>query len=45
MRKVDLSVLKRLERALTPSSVKIPLVPNRPARGRLMKRWGVVING
>jgi predicted transcriptional regulator of viral defense system len=37
-------VLKRLQRALTPSSAKIPFLPDRPARGRLMKRWGVVIN-
>jgi predicted transcriptional regulator of viral defense system len=37
-------VLKRLKRALTPSSAKIPFLPDRPVRGRLMKRWGVVIN-
>jgi predicted transcriptional regulator of viral defense system len=43
--KVDAPVLKRLARALTPSSAKIPLVPNRPLLGRLTKRWGVVING
>jgi len=37
-------VLKRLERALPPSGAKIPLVPGRPTRGMLMKRWGVVNN-
>ena len=37
-------VLKRLERALTSSGAKIPLVPVRPTRGPLMKRWGVVSN-
>ncbi len=36
--------LKRLERALTPSGAKIPLVPGRPTRGALMKRWGTVDN-
>lgn len=35
----------RLERALTKTSAKIPLVPTRPARGPVSKRWGVVING
>ncbi len=37
-------ILKRLNRALTASSAKIPLVPQRPSRGTLMKRWGVVDN-
>jgi predicted transcriptional regulator of viral defense system len=39
------SVLTRLQEALPRTSAKIPFVPNRPTRGRLMKRWGVVING
>ncbi len=38
------SVLKRLQRKLTPSTAKIPLVPGRPLRGTLLKRWGVVLN-
>ncbi len=37
-------VLKRLERALPRSEAKIPLVPGRPTRGVLMKRWRVVSN-
>jgi predicted transcriptional regulator of viral defense system len=37
-------ILKRLERALTTSSAKIALVPERPTRGTFMKRWGVVDN-
>ena len=37
-------ILKRLERALPSSGAKIPLVPVRPTRGALMKRWGVVSN-
>ena len=41
---VDERVLRKLQRALRPSSAKIPFVPNRPARGPLSKRWGVVIN-
>lgn len=39
------SVLKRLQRKLTPSTAKIPLVPGRPVRGTLLKRWAVVLNG
>jgi predicted transcriptional regulator of viral defense system len=39
------SVLKRLQRNLTPSTAKIPLVPGRPPRGTLLKRWGVIFNG
>ena len=42
--RVDETVLKRLQRALTPSTAKIPFVPNRPTRGAFMKRWGVVGN-
>jgi len=38
-------VLRRLQRTLTPSTAKIPLVPGRPPRGVLLKRWGVVLNG
>lgn len=37
--------LTRLERAVKPTTAKIPLVPTRPARGLVAKRWGVVING
>jgi len=37
-------VLRQMQDALTPTTAKIPLIPDRPVRGRLMKRWGVVIN-
>lgn len=37
--------LSRLERALTATTAKIPLVPTAPACGPLAKKWGVVING
>jgi len=39
------SVLKRLQQELTPSTAKIPLLPGRPPRGTLLKRWGVILNG
>jgi len=35
----------RLERAVTATTAKIPLVPTRPARGPVSKAWGVVLNG
>lgn len=37
-------ILKRLQRALTPSSAKIPFVPAQATRGTLLKQWGVVLN-
>lgn len=37
-------VLGCLSRALTPSSAKIPFVPERPTRGPHLRRWGVVVN-
>ncbi len=41
---VEDRILNRLRRRLTPSTVKIPFVPERPVRGVLLKRWGVVVN-
>jgi predicted transcriptional regulator of viral defense system len=37
--------LSRLERVLTATTAKIPLVPTRPARGPLARSWAVVMNG
>lgn len=37
-------LLRRLQRKLTPSTSLIPWVPGRPKRGRVNRRWGVVIN-
>jgi len=37
--------LSRLNRVLTTTTAKIPLVPTRPARGPITKTWGVVIDG
>jgi predicted transcriptional regulator of viral defense system len=37
-------LLKKLERALPPSSSLIPWIPTYPKRGKVNRRWGVVIN-
>lgn len=37
-------LLKKLERALPPSSGLIPWIPSYPKRGTVNRRWGVVIN-
>lgn len=38
------SLLKKLERALKPSTSFIPWIPTKPKRGTVNCRWGVVIN-
>lgn len=38
-------ILDRLKRALPKSKSKIPWVPGRRASGRLLKNWGVIVNG
>jgi predicted transcriptional regulator of viral defense system len=38
------SLLRRLEKEIHPSSSYIPWIPNRIKRGKMSKRWGVVIN-
>jgi predicted transcriptional regulator of viral defense system len=40
----DPGLLRRLERALSPSSSLIPWIPTRPKRGRADRRWGIVWN-
>jgi predicted transcriptional regulator of viral defense system len=37
--------LRRLERALTPTSSPIPWIPGRAKRGAVSRRWGIVWNG
>jgi predicted transcriptional regulator of viral defense system len=37
-------LLRRLEKAIHPSSSYRPWIPNRSKKGRISKRWGVVIN-
>ena len=38
-------LLQELESALKPTSSLIPWNPNRPKRGTVNRRWGVVVNG
>lgn len=37
-------LLRKLERALKPTTGLIPWIPNKPKRGKLDRRWGVVLN-
>jgi predicted transcriptional regulator of viral defense system len=41
---VQESLLRKLEKALRPSSSLIPWIPTFPKRGKTDQRWGVVIN-
>ena len=38
-------LLRRLEKAVPPSSGLIPWIPTKPKRGTIDRRWGVVVNG
>ncbi len=38
------SQLRKLEKALRPSSSQIPWIPTRPKRGTVDQRWGVIVN-
>ncbi|MCH7797556.1 MAG: hypothetical protein IID28_03805 [Planctomycetes bacterium] len=38
------SSLRKLEKALRPSTALIPWIPTRPKRGKTDRRWGVVHN-
>lgn len=42
--KVDDALLRRLERALKPTTSLIAWIPTRPKRGTVDRRWGVVRN-
>jgi predicted transcriptional regulator of viral defense system len=37
-------ILRKLAQKLTPSSALIPWVPSLPKRGKVNRRWGVVVN-
>ena len=37
-------LLKKLERALKPTTSLIPWIPTKPKRGTVNRRWGVMIN-
>ena len=39
------SVLRELENAVSSTSATIPWIPDRPKRGTVDRRWGIVING
>jgi predicted transcriptional regulator of viral defense system len=41
---VDSAMLRKLNRALNPTSSLIPWIPGRPKRGTVNRRWGVIIN-
>ena len=42
---VDDRLLEKLEKRLMPTMATIPWLPKKPKRGKLNKRWGVIING
>jgi predicted transcriptional regulator of viral defense system len=42
--KVGDGLLRRLEKALRPTTSLIPWIPTRPKRGTVNRRWGVVLN-
>ncbi len=42
--KVTDALLRRLERALKPTTSLIAWIPTRPKRGTVSRRWGVVLN-
>ena len=42
---VDRRLLRRLEKRLSPATSLIPWIPTLPKRGRVNRRWGVVMNG
>ena len=41
---VNETLLRRLERALKPTTSLIPWIPTKPKRGTVNRRWGVVFN-
>jgi len=41
---IEERLLQRLERKLQKTTALIPWIPNRPKRGTVNRRWGVVIN-
>lgn len=41
---VEAALLRKLERALNPSTSLIPWIPGYPKRGTVNRRWGVVVN-
>jgi predicted transcriptional regulator of viral defense system len=44
MQDVKAGLLRKLEKVLTPSTGLIPWIPTKPKRGKINRRWGVVLN-
>lgn len=44
MQGIETGLLRKLEKALAPSTGLIPWIPTKPKRGNLNRRWGVVLN-
>jgi predicted transcriptional regulator of viral defense system len=44
MQGVEARLLRKLDKVLTPSTAMIPWIPTRPKRGKISRRWGVVLN-
>lgn len=44
MQGIEPVLLQKLEKALSPSTGLIPSIPTKPKRGKINRRWGVVLN-
>ena len=44
MQGVGTGLLRKLEKVLNPSTGLIPWIPTKPKRGKINRRWGVVLN-
>jgi predicted transcriptional regulator of viral defense system len=44
MQGVEMGLLRKLEKALDPSTGLIPWIPTKRKRGKISRRWGVVLN-
>lgn len=44
MQGVEAGLLRKLEKVLNPSTGLIPWIPTKPKRGKINRRWGVVLN-
>jgi predicted transcriptional regulator of viral defense system len=44
MQGAETRLLRKLEKVLKPSTAMIPWIPTRPKRGKISRRWGVVLN-
>ena len=44
MQGLERGLLRKLEKVLDPSTGLIPWIPTKPKRGKISRRWGVVLN-